>query len=268
MRGRGRRRSAVWVVGSVSSGGSSRWRRGRTWRSRPYPHGRCRPCGSRHGHDRMSRAAPGMLGRRGAVHRVRRRRGQRQVDPVVPAGRAARRGPHPRAGGHGHRPAAPRADARRPHDRPRRPGRGAADGRRPGAARRRGGAARPWRPAGTSCPTATSARRWPTRGTAGACRSASCAACRPGRPTACGPTSSSCSTCRPRWPPPRATGAPDRLEAAGADFHDRVAAGLPGAGQRRPAPLGHRRRLGPGRRGRGRGVGRRHLPPPRAGVAL
>ena len=77
----------------------------------------------------------------------------------------------------------------------------------------------------TSCPTATSGRRSRTRGTAGACRSTSCGASRPGRPTDLWPDLVVFLGVPAEVAAARAAGAPDRLEAAGVPFHERVAEG-------------------------------------------
>ena len=99
-------------------------------------------CGRRCGASRRGARRPDRT-----VHRLRGRRGRRQVDPGAAARRVARRprprgGHHPRARRHTGRHAAARAAARPRHHRAVAARRGAALRRRPGRARRRGGAAR------------------------------------------------------------------------------------------------------------------------------
>ena len=136
-----------------------------------------------------ARPADGRPTRDRALHRVRGRRGERQVHPGPAPRRPPRRAgaAHLRAGrlAARRRGASPRARLARP--RHHRPGRGAADGRRPGPARRRGDRARARRRAHRDLPTASPARRSPTRATAASSRPPRSSSCRAGPPTGCWP---------------------------------------------------------------------------------
>ena len=172
---------------------------------------------------------PPPAGRRRGVHRLRGRRGRRQVDAGAPAaGVADQRGP--RRAGH--------LRARRDAVRRRRSGRSCSTGRTPASPRapRRcctpptapstctTCCARRWTPARWSSPTGSSTARWPTRAPAARSRWTTSGCSPAGRPRGCSPTSPCCSTSRPRWAwrAPAGRAVADRLESESLEFHQRV----------------------------------------------